>query len=388
MKVTIFQYRMFHYRHTLFELMRERSSDAGIDLQVVYGQPYREEINKKDTMELDWGVKVKNLYLPIKEKKDLCWQPMPGHLRDSDLVIFMQENRLLANYYWMLKGRLGGPRVAYWGHGKDFQTNAPGGLREKWKDILIDQVDWWFAYTGITVDILQKAGFPEERITCLNNAIDTNGLRHDAENVPESILEEIRSECDLKPEAPMGLFCGSLYPDKKLDLLVEASDFIHQRFPDFRLVVIGDGQSRTDLVKAIESRPWAHWVGVKRGIEKAAYYRLAKFVLNPGAVGLHVLDAFAVSIPMLTTGTAKHGPEIAYLQHGVNGYMTEDSPQSFANAAIELMSDPLVYKKMSEAAHQSGLYYSVENMARNFVDGIEHCLEMPKYKQMRKQDKS
>lgn len=375
-KVTILQYRLFHYRLELFESMKRLCAARGIELNVVYGQAFGKEKLKQDEGELAWGREVHNAYIPFKEKKDLCWQPVPQDLHDSDLIVFMQENRLLSNYYWMLRRRLGGPRVAYWGHGRDFQTNAPGGFREYWKAFMINKVDWWFAYTGMTVSILQQAGFPEERITCLNNAIDTDKLRRAAEGASPALLAEIRNLCDLKEGAPLGLFCGSLYPDKKLDLLVDAADIIHSRHPDFRLVVIGDGSSAGVVSQAAENRPWMKWVGVKRGDEKAAYFRLAQFVLNPGAVGLHVLDAFALGIPMLSTTDAKHGPEIAYLQHGVNGLLTESSPHAFAEATCSLIEDPELYLRISGNAREAGCTYSVSHMAENFVSGIEQCIAL------------
>ena len=378
-KVTIFQYRLFHYRVPLFEQMNAIAEEHNIDLHVVCGQPSATDRKLKDGGTLSWAEQVKNWYLPVKEKKDLCWQPTPPHLKDSDLVIVMQENRLLSNYIWILKRRFGGPRVGYWGHGRDFQTNAPGGFREKWKRAFIKQVDWWFAYNALTLDVLRDAGFPEERTTCLNNAIDTNGLRRDAESVPDGVLTAIRQRCGLKRGAPMGLFCGSLYPDKKLDLLVSAADLIHNKLPEFRLVVIGDGSSAVEIAKAFKTRPWAHWVGVKRGQEKAAYFRLAKIVLNPGLVGLHVLDAFTMGLPMVSTLKAKHSPEVVYLENGVNGFLTEDNVEVYANAALRLLHDPEFYARISTAARQASLQYSVENMAKNFMNGIEHCLDSPGY---------
>lgn len=373
-KVTILQYRLFHYRLELFETMRKLCMERNIELNIVYGQSFGKEKLKKDEGELSWGRRVTNFYFPIKEKKDLCWQPLPQDLRDSDLLVFMQENRLLSSYYWMLRSKIKGPKVAYWGHGRDFQTNAPGGFRERWKQTMIHMVDWWFAYTQMTVEILREAGYPSDRITCLNNAIDTHKLKLQASNVSDELKFRIREACDLKDGSPMGLFCGSLYPDKRLDLLVEASDLIHKQHPEFRLVVIGDGSSAATISGAQASRPWLRWVGVKRGEEKAAYFSLAKFVLNPGSVGLHVLDAFAVGLPMLSTANAKHGPEVAYLQHGVNGFLTQNNPSAYSDAAIRLIRDPALYASMSSAASLAGETYTVAKMAENFVDGIERAV--------------
>jgi len=377
-KVTLLQYRLFHYRVGLFERMRDLAHRRGINLNVVYGQGFGTERLKRDEGELSWGRRVTNLYIPIKEKKDLCWQPVPRDLKDSDLIVLMQENRLLSNYFWMVRSHFGEQKVAYWGHGRDFQSNAPGGWRERWKQWLIRQVDWWFAYTPISVQVVVDAGFPSERVTCLNNAIDTDGLRQDKERVTAQMEAQIRHGLDLKAGAPLALFCGSLYPDKRLDLLIAAADRLHGVCPDFRLAILGDGQLASYVAQACSARPWANWVGAKRGVDKAAYFRLAKFVLNPGLVGLHVLDAFAVGLPMLTTVEAKHSPEIAYLEDGKNGLITVGTAEAIAEAGLALIRDAHLYSAMAGCALETGRTYTLGGMAQNFVDGIERCLAAPK----------
>ncbi len=373
--VVIFQYRLFHYRTELFEHMRKLLSAAGVQLEIVHGQAFKKEILKNDEGHLSWAHKVRNLYLPIKEKKDLCWQPLPKSIRNPDLVIFMQENRLLANYYWMLRSKLGNTKVAYWGHGRDFQSRAPGGLREKWKMATINAVDWWFAYTAITVDILRQCNFPADCITLLNNSIDINGFKADADAVSSATLAQMRTDMNIPEEAPVGVFCGSIYPDKKPELLINAADLIREAAPLFHLIVIGDGQSASVIRAATATRPWLHWVGTQRGQEKAAHFKLASFVLNPGAVGLHVLDAFALGLPMITTSTALHGPEIAYLQDGVTGFTTNDNPHDYSEQVLKLIRNPLLAQEMRNNCLLAGQNYSIQNMAANFVGGILQCLK-------------
>jgi glycosyltransferase involved in cell wall biosynthesis len=373
--VVLFQYRLFHYRKELLESLRDKLADAGVTLKLVYGQAYGREILKQDEASIDWGYKVRNRYFPVQEKKDLCWQPLPAEAGRPDLVIFMQENRLLANYYWILQSKLGRTRTAYWGHGRDFQTRAPGGLRERWKAAMLGAVDWWFAYTPITVEVLRQAGFPEQRVSLLNNAIDTAGFRREADAVPAELLSSLRREFGMTDGAPVGLFCGSLYPDKKPEFMVAAADRIRERCKDFHFIVIGEGQSAALMRSAAAARPWMHCVGAKRGMDKAALFRLASLVLNPGSVGLHVLDAFALSLPMLTTRTAQHGPEIAYLEHGSTGFLSEEDPQAFADAALTLIRDPAYAASVRANCHRAGLEYTVEHMAQHFSDGILRCLQ-------------
>ncbi len=373
-KVIILQHRLLHYRTKLFDQLRGACADRGIELDLVHGQASRRESVKKDEGSLPWAHKVQNRFWEVGER-DIVWQPFPAGLNNADLVVVMQENRILSNYLLLLS-RLWSPRkVAYWGHGVNFQADAPEGWRERWKRLLLTKVDWWFAYTGMTVDILRRAGYPEHRITCLDNAIDSSGFKADLASWDDEAIFMERVRLGVPANVPVGIFCGSLYPDKRLELLVDSADLIRQQVPDFALLVIGDGPSMPQMQAAAGSRPWVHLLGVRKGREKALYFRLADVMLNPGAVGLHIVDAFCSGLVMMTTRTARHGPEVAYLRDGENGVYAGDTPVEYSQAVLGVIQDSARLQRMKHAALADSERYTLENMVRRFADGIEAALK-------------
>ena len=140
---------------TLFELLRQACAKRDIDLNLVHGQASRRESAKKDEGVLTWAHKVEKEFFE-SGPRDILWQPFPRDLRDAELIIIMQENRILSNYPLLLRRLWRGQKLAYWGHGVNFQSNNPNGLRERWKSLTLKEVDWWFAYTQTTVRILDK----------------------------------------------------------------------------------------------------------------------------------------------------------------------------------------------------------------------------------------
>lgn len=377
-RVVVTQHRLLHYRQAFFERLRRACAARGIELRLVHGQASPFEALKNDTVGLPWADVVRNRFLRIGSV-DLVWQPFPADLRDADLVVLMQENRLLSNYPWLLKLRArAGQRLAYWGHGRNLQSSAPDGLRERWKRWFVNRVDWWFAYTDATRAILSADGFAADRITVLDNAIDNEQFVHDLAAVDGARLQACRDRLDCRADSPVGLYCGSLYPDKRLDLLLAAADLVHAQRDDFRLVVIGDGPSRPLIDEAARSRPWLHALGVLRGVDKAAWFRVANAYLSPGAVGLHVLDAFCAGIPMITTRGARHGPEIAYLKSDHNGFIVDADAEKVADTYLALLRDPSLRERIRSAAEQDARRYTLDNMVSSFVDGIERCVGRPK----------
>jgi glycosyltransferase involved in cell wall biosynthesis len=379
-RVTILQRRLIRYRVSLFDQLRKECEALGIELRLVYGQASPEDAKRNDSASLPWADEVRSRWLTVGGT-ELLWQPCPAEARDCDLIVLTQESKILSNYPLLAQQGWGRRRlVAYWGHGRNLQSDDPDGLRERWKALLVNRVDWWFAYTDHTREILGASGYPASRITCLDNAIDNESLIRDLAEVPEATLDELRREIDLAPGAPLGLHCGALYADKRVDLLVEVAERLHTADPSFRMVVIGDGPARPELERLIGDRRWIRSVGVRDGAAKAAWFRLATAIINPGAVGLHVLDAFAAGVPLFTTGNARHGPEVHYVEDGRNGFVLGDDPQDFADAVLGVVRDPNRYRAVVEAGQAAAGRYTLANMVSNFVGGISDCLEQGRRK--------
>ena len=372
-RVTIQQRRLVRYRVTLFEQLRATLAERGVELRVVYGQASPSDAKRNDDGHLQWGDEVAARWFTIRGM-ELVWQPMPSDARNCDLLILTQENKILSNHRFQLLRPFTRRRVGFWGHGRDLQSKRPDGLSARFKRLLLTKVDWWFAYTEHTRRILLEDGFDDSRITVLDNAIDNDAFTTDLEAVTDDMLGRLRKRIDLAPEAPLGLYCGSLYTDKRIDLLLEVAERVHTKHPSFRLVVIGDGPSRPEVEAFAAERPWVHWVGVQQGIDKAAWFRLATVYLSPGAVGLHVLDAFAAGIPMFTTTTAKHGPEICYLEDGVNGFVLEPDAAGFAATVCEVLDEPDRLRSLVEQGRNAAERYTLANMVERFADGIEAAL--------------
>lgn len=375
-RVCVVQYRLLHYRLELFERLKQACALRDLDLVLVHGQPTPTEALRNDTGTLPWAHAVRNKVWRFRGR-DFLWQPLPAEARESDLIVFMQESRLISNYPWLFGWGPHGTRVAYWGHGRNFQSEAPQGLRERWKQRMIRSVDWWFAYTQMSADIVAQSGFPKQRITLLNNAIDNSNFESELASVSDAEVQQLRGSIGAAPDAVVGLYCGSLYSDKRLDLLVAAGRLIHAQHPTFRMVVIGDGPSRP-LIEAALKEPWLSWQGVRRGREKAAWFRASQLYLSPGAVGLHVLDSFVAGTPMITTADALHGPEIAYLENGVNGVVTPGDAASYAAAVLALIDQPAQADALRARARESAEQYTLQAMVERFADGLAACVAAPR----------
>lgn len=368
-KVLVVQRRLTHYRVPLFNRMRETLAAAGVELAVAYGNPTREEFVKADSGQLPWGVHIPTRYWLGGR---LCWQNALPAARHADLVVVTQENRLLFNYLWALVR--GDRKWAFWGHGRNFQTDSSTGFRERFKRWLSTRVDWWFAYTARSQEVILESGYPGERITVLNNAIDTGRLAAELENIGADDLEQARQAFGIGP-GRVCLSLASLHADKRLDFLFEAAQRIRARVPDFRLVLVGDGPQREFVARTVAAYPdWMTWLGARTGREKALVLAMSELLLSPGSLGLAVLDSFVAGVPIVKTMGQRDGPESVYMQSGVNGLMTDGNMDAYVNGVVGLLSDPAAMDSLRRGCKASARHYSIENMAERFSQGILDCL--------------
>lgn len=360
--VVIVQETLPAYRVPLFDEVRRRAADRGVRVSLVHGYARGARGQRLSTGVLPWAEVVANRYLPGPgENKSLVWQPVLRRAWRADLVVVEQANRMLVNYA-LLAARRRGPRVAFWGHGRNMQADQ-ASLGNRLKARLVTAPDWWFAYTREVADYLVWLGASADRITVVGNAIDVRQLRRDVERERAHLVDEPKARC---------VYLGGLHVHKRLDLLVEAADLVAARVIGFELVVAGDGELRPFVEEAAATRPWLRYLGTVRGSELAALLASSRLLLLPGLVGLVVLDSFAAGIPLVTTADALHSPEFAYLQNGTNGVVLSagTDARAFADEVVRLVRDEVAWRALRAGAWEAAAEHSVEDAANRFVEGL------------------
>lgn len=370
-KVVIVQRSLREYRKEFFSLLKCALNKNDIELELLYGKLKNGEASKKDQVDIEWGKFIPNKTIRIG-KMELLWQPCLKDLKNKDLVIVEQANRLLLNYYLMVAKKMMGLKVGYWGHGRNLQDKV-NSFVNKFKYLFIRRCNWWFAYTqGVKTFVVSK-GYPENKVTVLQNAINTRMLREQYARVTDAEVEKLKAELGINSEH-VALYCGALYAEKRINFIIESLYHIKKEIPDFHFLFIGSGPEVNKALKAAEEHDWIHYIGPKFGQDRIKYFKLAAMQFMPGAVGLGILDSFALQTPMVTTTQNFHGPEIEYLENGKNGIITEDNIDTYTNAIVKAFQEK-TYLNMINDCILCADKYTIEAMVENFKEGIMKCLD-------------
>ena len=371
-QITIIYRFLPHYRYEFFQGLYKALKKEGINLNLIYGK--NKNPARQDEVDIDWAVSVINVEVKIGNIT-VFWIPAPSRtVFNSDLVILMQENKILSNYQIFLRTKLNRKKIALWGHGLNYQAPS-NSLGNRFKRLYSANVDWWFAYTSGSASKVTAMGFPIDQITILKNTIDTNSLIKAYDNYAPEDVRVLRKTMSIN-DGPVGLFCGGMISEKRLGFLINACKQIKKKLPNFQMIFIGAGKESKKIEIEVATNNWMHFVGPKLSEERVKFFKIADVLLIPGMVGLAILDSFAMKTPLITTDHSFHSPEIEYLVNYKNGLMVRDELEVYSEAVVEVLNSKKMLADLKKHCRESALKYTIEQMVNNFVDGVLKSLEM------------
>lgn len=381
-RVAIVHPWMPQYRLRFFELLRERLDAQGIDLDLAHGGAPISNSNAGDERALDWAIPLDEKKLAVGHRS-LELRPLWQPAFDADLLITEDGLRNVDTLRYLSYRRKRGLPSAFWGMARVVHKPITG-LERRGKLALQERVDWYFAYTEGTADWLKRAGFPADRITPIQNSVDTSLLSAAREAVTGERASEVRSALGLT-QGHTGLFMGALLPRKRLSFLIEACDLVAAADPDFRLLVVGTGEDEAMATEAAKSRPWLLLQGgVFDPVEKAELAVAADFLAVPGTIGLVSVDSFALRLPIVTTDNEWHSVECEYLEDGRNALFSSNTVEGQASTIQSLIADPSLRERLADECARDSEGLSVEEMADRFAAGVVAALAAGRNKERTK----
>lgn len=360
--------QMKQYRVPFFKKLHAVLLQDGVEVRVAYSDAPKVDRAKGDNVDLppEIGIKVPGYWLFGSR---LFYQDVMLPVLEADLVVAEQANKDLHQFILLLLQLLRVKRMAFWGMGKNSQPNK-SWLSELLRPWIARRANWWFTYTKGTANWLVANGVAHEKITVMQNSTDTRTLTAQIAMIPDERVEETRSRLEIEPGSRVGIYCGILTTDKGIELLLEAAQLVRKRIPHFHLLVLGGGPESVKVQQAARQSPWIHYLGPKFGEEKALMLKMSDCFLLPGRVGLAILDAFSAGLPLFTTKVSFHGPEVEYLEQGLNGRVTAHNLEAYAESVTEVLSDSALLEHLKVGARESAERYSIEAMVDKCRQGM------------------
>lgn len=235
-----------------------------------------------------------------------------------------------------------------------------------WRERFYPQLARWFypqadavvaVSNAVRDDVASILGLPPDRIDVMYNPVVTPDLLVQAE-------EPVAHPWFQQDQPPVILGVGRLIRDKGFDTLIRAFALVQRRV---RLVILGDGDSRIQLMRLVQELDVNADVDLPGFAENPfAYMAKSAVVVLPSryeGFGNVLVEAMACGTPVVSTNYSGGPREI--LRDGELGPLVPvDDPEALAAAIIDVLDHPPDRERLRQRAWD----FNLEAAVRRFED--------------------
>lgn len=222
-------------------------------------------------------------------------------------------------------------RITWWHHGEFYVDRvAYGAMCSKMNAVAV-------VSQSCKAMLQEKLPELESKLVCIPNMLDAVAIGQKAGNSPYTgdMLHIVS--------------VGRLAPEKHFENVFPAAKALRQAGIDFAWHVIGDGPERSKLETLIaENDLKDHVILDGSKTNPYPYMKYADLFVHPSYVesqGLTVLEAMALDVPCVVTKS--RGP-CEFIEDGVNGLLTEQSPESLTEKVLSILTDKTLFQSIKE----------------------------------------
>ncbi len=176
-----------------------------------------------------------------------------------------------------------------------------------------------------------------DKLVCIPNMLDTEAIEQKAANSPYTgdVLHIVS--------------VGRLAPEKHFENIIPAAKALREVGMDFTWHIVGEGSEHARLESLIAENDLKDQVMLEGSkANPYPYMKYANLFVHPSYVesqGLTVLEAMALGVPCVVTKS--RGP-CEFIEDGINGLLTEQSPESLTEKVLTILNDKELYQHIKE----------------------------------------
>ena len=222
-------------------------------------------------------------------------------------------------------------KITWWHHGEfNVDCAAYGDMCSKMNAVAV-------VSQSCKAMLQEKLPELESKLVCIPNMLDAVAIGQKAGNSPYTgdMLHIVS--------------VGRLAPEKHFENIIPVAKTLRDMGTDFVWHIVGDGPERSQLETLIaENDLKDHVILDGSKTNPYPYMKYADLFVHPSYVesqGLTVLEAMALDVPCVVTKSL--GP-CEFIEDGVNGLLTEQSPESLAEKVLAILNDKKLYQHIKE----------------------------------------
>ena len=222
-------------------------------------------------------------------------------------------------------------RITWWHHGEFYVDRVAYGA-------MCSRMDAVAVVSRACREMLQDH-LPElaDKLICVPNMLDASAILQKVEHTPYA-----KNDLCI-------VSVGRFAPEKHFENIVPAAKALQAMNRAFMWHIVGDGSERARVEMLITENGLKDYVILEGSkTNPYPYMKYADLFVHPSYIesqGLTVLEAMALGVPCVVTKS--RGP-CEFIVDGVNGLLTEQSPESLAEKVLSILTDKTLYQSIKE----------------------------------------
>ncbi len=311
------------------------------------------------TYKVDERIRIIECYCPIEGNK-LVW-----HLRRIRTIrdsIKKSDAPVVITFMWDINMNV---ILACAGLGKRIITSERCDPHNEPRKLMWFAMHFVLPFADMTVfqTPMVQGYYPksvQRRSTVIPNAISEDVP--DPDRDPEKIRKEI-------------VAVGRFTKQKNFELLIDAFSDIHGKYPEYKLIIYGDGPLRHEMEQQIRK------LGLDNSVRLPGYVsdvnermRYAAIFVNSSnyeGISNAMLEAMAMGLPCICTDCPVGGARML-IQDGVNGILVQVGNKDQLVSKISILLERNDFsKKIRESADSVRKKYATEHIGRMWMEKID-----------------
>ena len=193
-------------------------------------------------------------------------------------------------------------------------------------------------------------------------------------------LHRFKSENSLN-DGPLILFVSRLHPQNRLDLLIEATALLVNRYPSLTVAIVGSGdeerQRLTGIVRSHSLEERFRFLGpIYEEMALAPWFLSSTLFCYPDHIGLSCLHSFGYGVPVVTSKNLDaQNPEVHAIVDGCNGRLYETGDvDSLIGAIVEIIETSNSHPWRENALRTVENDFNTSKMVAGFANAINFVM--------------
>lgn len=236
----------------------------------------------------------------------------------------------------------------------------------------INNVDYVWSVSDGAADCLRDYGYKKD-IKVIRNGTDLVYPENS-----QSLKDEVNKKYSLGKDELVFLSVGRIVENKKLQLALNALKIVAEKGFDFKYLIVGAGSYEKELqalTKKLGLEDKVIFTGkiMDRTLLSAHYLRANLFIFPStfDTASLAPIEAAAMKLPTLMNRDCSTAEII---NENVNGYLTEESVEGWADKIIDIIQNKDKLEEMKEVTYKE-VYRTWDSVAEEVLENYNEILK-------------